>query len=311
MNEERFIMDTEQLLEKLDAAEDEQEIREIGEQLLDADPTSPYGKLAIWQTMDYDECMESLDTLRDALDKIRAVVDAKDVPPAIDEDRDAQVYGTILMNLGYSLLAKGELEDALEAARELANFDDEGYFPSRTLLYRCMLDLDMHSEILETLSSDPLESVAGEHARAIAMLETGADAGEVRDAVNYAISLAPDVPFLVLGIWEMPESEDDIDEDMEDTVNYATYLMEPWCASDKRLALLSAPAFLFGYLTNRLDDKKEIEALRNGYEEANVLEDVDAAKKEVEEMESEARDPDEIDSTALGLAAEIVEKLLG
>ena len=40
-------MTTEQLLDKLDKAETDEEIREIGEQLLEQDANSPYGKLAV------------------------------------------------------------------------------------------------------------------------------------------------------------------------------------------------------------------------------------------------------------------------
>ncbi len=304
-------MTTEQLLEKLDAAETDEEIREIGEQLIEADPKSPYGKLAVWETMEYEDCVENLDFLREALDTIRAIIDAKDTPASIEEDRDSQVYCTIMMNLGYSLLAEGNTEEALEVAREFANFDDEGYFPSRTLLYRCMLDLEMYNDILETLETDPLESVVGEHARAIALIETDADAGEIRDALNYAISLDPDVPFFVLNIWDFPETEDELDEDMEDTVNYATYLAEPWCSSDKRLAALSAPTFLLGYLTNRLDDEKEMKALKDGYESAGILEEVEKAKALITEMEADNKDPEEIDAVALGDTASILETMLG
>lgn len=305
-----MVMTVEQLLDKLDDAQTDNEIRAIGEQLLELDSSSPYGKLAVWETMEYDECIENLDMLRDALDTIRAVVDAKENPPIIEDDRDAQVYCTILMNLGYSLLAEGETEDALEVAREFANFDDEGYFPSRTLMYRCMIDLAMYNDILSTLEADPLESVVGEYARALALLELGSDAGEVRDALNYAISLAPDVPFFILNIWDMPEADDNIDEDTEDVVSYAAYLAEPWSSTDARLAALSAPTFLFGYLTNRLEDEKDIALLKEGYESSDVLDDVEAAKARIEEMEEEARDPEEIDAFALGETAVIVEKLL-
>lgn len=303
-------MAMEQLLDKLDEAQTDKEIREIGLEILAEDPQSPYGKLAVWETMEYEDCVEALDTLYEALDTIRATVDAKTEPPVIEEDRDAQVYCTIMMNLGYTLLSEGRPADALELAKEFANFDDEGYFPSRTLIYRCMLDLEMYNEILEYLESDPLESVVGEHARAIALIETEADAGEIRDAVNYAISLAPDVPFFILNIWDFPEDVEDIDEDMEDTINYATYLLDPWCASDQRLAVLSAPTFLFGYLTDRLDDQKEIETLKEGYEGAGVLEDIEAAKKRIAEMETKGSDPEETDAYALGETAPIIEKMM-
>ena len=304
-------MTKDELLDKLDEAQTNEEIREIGEELLTQDPGSPYGKLAVWETMEYEDAVESLDMLREALDGIRAVVDAKDAPSIIDEDRDALVYCTVMMNLGYSLLADGNAEEAYEVAKEFANFDDEGAFPSRTLLYRCMLDLELYGDILDSLEADPLESVVGEHARAIALLETGAEAGEVRDAINYAISLSPDVPFFIINIWDFPEPDEEIEDELEDVVNDATYLAEPWCKSDKRLAAISAPTFLFGYLTNRLSDDKEMKVLREGYEDAGVSERVEAFKKHIEDLEKENKDPDEIDAEALGETADILEELLG
>ena len=304
-------MTKDELLDKLDEAQTNEEIREIGEELLTQDPGSPYGKLAVWETMEYEDAVESLDMLREALDGIRAVVDAKDAPSIIDEDRDALVYCTVMMNLGYSLPADGNAEEAYEVAKEFANFDDEGAFPSRTLLYRCMLDLELYGDILDSLEADPLESVVGEHARAIALLETGAEAGEVRDAINYAISLSPDVPFFIINIWDFPEPDEEIEDELEDVVNDATYLAEPWCKSDKRLAAISAPTFLFGYLTNRLSDEKEMKVLREGYEDAGVSERVEAFKKHIEDLEKENKDPDEIDAEALGETADILEELLG
>lgn len=309
--ERKIIMTRDELLEKLDAAQTNEEIKELGEELLELEPESPYGKLAVWETMSYEDGIDNLYLLRDALDSIRAIVDAKDNPAIIDEDRDALAYCTIMMNLGYALLSEGEIQEAYDIAKEFANFDDEGTFPSRTLLYRCMLDLGLYNEILETLENDSVESVAGGHARAIAMLEIGAEAGEVRDAVNYAISLSPDVPFFVLSIWEFPDPEEDLEEEMEEIVDDAAYVAEPWCKSDKRLAALSAPTFLFGYLTGRLDDQKEIDMLRSGYEEAGVADRIEKFKKHLEDMENNGKDPDEIDSDALGETAEILEILMG
>jgi len=51
-------MTKEELLDKLDAAETDEEIRTIGEQLIEDDPDSPYGKLAVWETMEYQDCVE-------------------------------------------------------------------------------------------------------------------------------------------------------------------------------------------------------------------------------------------------------------
>lgn len=304
-------MTKEELLNRLDEAEENEEIAEIGRQLIALDPESPYGKLAVWETMEYEEAMEDLDMLREALDKIRAVVEAREIPALVDDDRDALVYATVMMNLGFALLSEGRTEEAYEIAKEFANFDDEGAFESRTLLYRCMLDLGLYKEILDSLEADPLESVVGEHARAIALLETGADHDEVFDAINYAISLSPDVPFFVINIWDMPENDDDADDDEADVLNDAAYLAEPWCATDKRLAALSAQTFLFGYLTDRLADEKEMKVLKEGYENAGLSERVEAVKKHLEQMERAGRDPEEIDAEALSETANILSELGG
>ncbi|MEG1911507.1 MAG: hypothetical protein RR091_03370 [Cloacibacillus sp.] len=302
-------MTKENLLDKLDEAQTPEEIKALGQELLALDPNDPHGKLAVWEGMDNDEALDNLDMLREALDVARAVVEAKTEPPSLEDDRDAMAYATILMNLGFSVLAAGETEQAYEFAKELTNFDDEGIYPGRTLLYRCMLDLGLYAEILDTLEADPLESVLGEHARAIALLEQGADKLEVFDAVNYAMSISPDVPFYVLGMWDFPESEDDLDEDEADAISDAMYLYEPWSKTDERLAALSAPTFLFGYITDRIDDKKEMQVLKEGYEEYGVLDKVEAAKKEIEKMEKKGCEIEEIDATAIGFTGDILEEL--
>lgn len=297
------------LLNRLDAAETEEEIRAIGKALLKEDPQNPYGKLAVWETLDFEESLDNLDMLSEALEEIRAVIDSKDEPAFIEGDRDSQVYCSLLMNLGYSLLSAGEVENALEIAWELVNFDDEGCFPSRELLYRCMLDLDMYGEILDALESDPLESVAGEHARAIALIETGAENEEIREAINHAVSIAPDVPFFVLGIWEFPNDEEDSGEELEEIILNATYLAEPWSRDDRRLSLLSLPVFLLGYLTERIEDTKEIEALLQTYEYAGILEEVEKSKAKISKMIKSDEDQDIIDAVAMGEVEELLGKM--
>lgn len=299
----------EALLSKLDAAETDEEIRAVGRALLEEDPKSPYGKLALWETLEYEKAVSNLDMLKDALDEIRAVIESREEPAFIDGDRDSQVYCQILMNLGYSLFSTGAREEALVIAKELANFDDEGYFPSRELLYRCMLDLELYTEILETLEIDPLESVVGEHSRAIALISTNADRTEIRDAINYAISLAPDVPFFILDIWDFPGEEDDVDDELEEVILDATYLADPWSSTDQRLLQLSLPVFMLGYLTERIEDEKEIETLRQTYECAGILDEVDKSKAKIAGMMMKDADPEEIDAVAMGEVEELIDKM--
>lgn len=301
----------EALLIRLDAAETDEEIQAIGKALLNEDPGSPYGKVAVWETLDFEDSLENLDMLTEALESIRAIIDSNETPTFIEDDRDSQVYCTIMMNLGYSLLSVSRVEEALEIARELANFDDEGYFPSRELLYRCMLDLEMYEAILETLEADPLESVVGEHARAIALIETGASPDDIRETINYAISLAPDVVFFVLGMWPFPEEDEETDAELEEVMMNATYLVEPWSKNDERLSALSMPAFMLGFLTERIEDKGDIEALLETYELAGILDEVKSAKAKTAQMIKNDEDPEEIDAVAMGEVGNLLELMYG
>lgn len=298
------------LYDKLDAADCDHCMAEIAEEILAIDPRNPQGKLALWQSMDYDESMDNIEILEEALDRARAIVQSKDEAPDLENNRDDQTYCAILTNLGYTMLQNGNSERAYELGRELAEYDAEEYFPNRTLLYRAMLDLQMYNDILTTVENDPQDSVVGQHAKVISLIECGADDGVIRDEMIYALSFAPDVPFYILGIWEMPEPGDpDITEEDEYQANCAAYLADPWCANDKRVAILSGPAYVFGYLTGRLDDEKEIRALKQFYEMVGIEDDVEAAKARIEEMRNDGRDWEEVDSNALGEAAQLVEKM--
>lgn len=309
----------EELYDRLDKADTEDELRETAEKILELDRKNACGRLALWKAMEIDEAMDNLELLEEALEDQRTRVQAMDTPPSVSSDRDAQVYGSMLLNLAQSYLSLAWSDDenpdldkeeqALALGRELLQLDKkEEFFPARDLIYRCMLDLQMYNDIFRMLEVEDEPSVMGEHARVIAMIETGADAGEIRDAMLYAMSLAPDVPTLLLGIWEMPEGED-VDEDEELTAMYANYLAVPWCANDRRITTLSVPAFLFCYLTERLEDAKEISALEECYESLGIFEEVREAKQRIEALPAEETQLEEIDSYALGEVGQLVEKM--
>ena len=318
MTEDKVLQLTE-LYERLDTADTEDELKETAEKILELDPKNACGRLALWKSMDIDEAVDNLELLEDALEEQRAHVQAMDAMPSVSDSRDAQVYGSMLLNLAQSYLSLAWADDenpdldreeqALELGRELLQLDKkEEFFPARDLIYRCMLDLQMYNDIFRMLEDEDEPSVMGEHARVMAMLETGADAGEVRDAMLYAMSLAPDVPTLLLGIWDMPE-DDNADEDEELTAMYANYLAVPWCSSERRITTISVPAFLFCYLTDRLEDKKEIKALEECYETLGILDEVREAKERIQALPAEETQLEEIDSYALGETVQLVEKM--
>ena len=125
-------MTKEELLSRLDEAETNEEIAEIGKELIALDPESPYGKLAVWETMEYEEAMENLDMLREAHDAIRAVVEARELPALVDDDHSALDYATVMHNLGLSLLSEGQPDTAHDVAKDFAHCADSFYFAHPT-----------------------------------------------------------------------------------------------------------------------------------------------------------------------------------
>lgn len=306
-----------ELMEKLDRAETDDVLRETAEQILELDPNDPCGKLALWRSFDLEERLERLEMLEDALDLQRARVLAMDRKPSLETDRAAQVYGALLLNLancGLSLAWRNEedpelryVEQALEYARELLDFEEN--IEAKDVAYRCMLDLQMFNDILRAAGEEAEPTVMSEHARAIALLETGADKAEVDDAVIYAMSLAPDVLTFLLGIWEPPDDDAQLEEDEEITLMYADLLSVPWCVNDRRITEISVPAFLFAYLTDRLEDEKELNALEECYEQLGILEAVRGAKARVDALIAEDRELEETDGNALNETARLLEMI--
>lgn len=263
------------LLEEADDAGSVEEVMEIARKILAIDPESPYGKLLLAESLPEEEIPTAISLLEEAREDMKS----EGLPETLSiERREDFTYGSILMNLGYMRHEQGDPDGALDPALELTEMDPEGFFPGRTILYRCLLELERYNDILDQTERDPLPTAIGKHARAIALYETEGPTEEAQLALWEALLADPDLPFYVLGVWELPE-EEEIEEDEEETIHEAAYLIDPWNDTPERVSWLSRAAYLLGYVTGRLSEKEAL-VFQATLEDAGLLEQVDEVRRE-------------------------------
>ena len=286
----------EQLLEALMDAEDPKEVRRIAGSILTLDGSHPAGHLALWELMEEEESLNSLGQLEKALAETRKRFGG--APASLyDENPLTEIYGALLMHLAFGFHAKEELERALAFAQDLVAFDDEGVYPGRTVFYRCLLDLKQYDRILEALEEDPLETPVGEHARTLALLETKGVCDETMEALLNALSLDTNLPFLILDLTILPEEDEELGAELEETFHQAVYLQTPWTETQERASFLALPTLILGSLTGRLEQEDQ-EALEEMLKDSGLEDGVARLQAQAAERDAD-EDPDERDQWAM------------
>ena len=294
-----------QMLEALRDAEDDKEMRKAAQSVLAEDPEHPEARLALWELMEEEEALEELGRLEAILEETKRRIGG--APSGLyDEHPLTETYGALLMHLAFGFHAKEDLERALDYARTLVAFDDQETFWGRAILYRCLLDLQRYDRILEVLETDPLETPVGEHARAIALFETQGACEESLEALLNALSLDPNLPFLILGLMVLPEEDEaeDLDPSVLETLQQSQYLEVPWMETEERANFLTLPTLILGSLTNRLEEDA-LEVLEESLAESPLKAPVAALRAQAAQ-----RDPDEDQEERDQWALEELMKLL-
>ena len=74
------------------------------------------------------------------------------------------------------------------------------------------------------------------------------------EALLNALSLDPNLPFLILGLMVLPEEDEELGAELEETFHQAVYLQTPWMETEERANFLTLPTLILGSLTNRLEE---------------------------------------------------------
>lgn len=289
--------------------EDPDEQERAARKLLERDPDDPFAAYIAWQLRDDDE-----DIARAAEPLVRAAAALKEpMERALDSSvggsddivcrggesaefiEVAQLYAQMLSDLSAVLFFADELDDALSAASDHMrwNMSDDGVPTAGEMVYySVMIKRKAYDDVIDSsMREEPTPFAL--HACAIAEFEKNGPTEEATNALLAAISSYPDLPFFVMGYWELPEEPDESypDADELDLISLmADMLTDLWNDDEGRMAFFGAVVFAFGYITGRIDDSQTMSDLENGYSELGCLDEMRAARERIAETDEDSAD---------------------
>ena len=191
------------------------------------------------------------------------------------EDELGTVYLALLQRAAFTLFSLEDDERSFEVVQELMrhNLDDQGSV--RSLYYRILIEKRDWSLILRETMQDGDRQLGWAYARLAAcfMLTRKGSLHQAAAMFWEALSMAPNVPFYMLGYF--PDPVDDSEEEEED-FHFSLLFADVWSSSLDLLNWFSRGVILFGLLSGRFGEEAEeiLEILRSlgGGEEYDKME---------------------------------------
>jgi hypothetical protein len=281
-----------------------------GGRVLERDPDNPIARYVVWQEIDDDdESFARIDMLEESVRIMKAVVDKR----SDDLSEDMQfIYISMLSDLASYMYFSGRKEEAMEIAKEFKEYDIFGNIPGRLVFYATIIEKYDFNGVIKELENEEIEDVVSEYCRAIALYEL--DKGDVADASDVlleAVSLAPEIIFYILGMWNVDDIEpEDFDEDefdcsLGELKLITSVLSDLWSAEDDRLVFLGHVAFALGYLTDRMTNKEEIEVLESSYDELDIFFMMSESRDKLRAWAKSGRSQSDIDEEAIQVLREM------
>jgi hypothetical protein len=302
--DERDIKKINDIMRQLLTEEDDDERRlYLAGVLLEADPDNAVGKYVKWQSSTDLDSLKDTSLLEEAIASVR---------PGVESDGGEEAgrfFASMLSDLASFSYIAGDKDKAFRAAEEFMKYDRDGGEAGRMIYYAVLVERGDFEAVLRTADEDYCESPQSEYCRAIAAFELdGRDetsAGYLLDAMD----MDPDLPFYILGLWELDDEFDDAEpgeseEYVEEMMMSVAVLSELWAANEERLAFLSIFAFAFGYITGRLDGPEELAMIEDSYRELGCLYEIQEARDIIHAMLASGADQSETDEKALALFLE-------
>jgi hypothetical protein len=294
------------MMEILDEDDEERRVL-LADSVLELDPGNPVAKYAKWQSsIDDEDLIGDVSLLEEAIDSLRPGIEHLDRRDGLQ----ASVYSMyvhMLSDLASFYYLTGRRDSAYGTASEFMRLDEECDVVGRGVYYATLTERGDFEKVSEAAGRDNCETSPGEHCKAIAAFETeGISENAALNLLN-AFSLDADLAFYITGIWDIDEAVTDWEEDFEEaaylneTMMIASILSEPWSASEERLAFLTAFAFVFGYITGRVDNSAEAEMIKKelGFRENGYIEELEEARDVVYAKLASGSDRQETDEEAL------------
>ena len=169
-------------------------------------------------------------------------------------ERDDLLF-SVNYRLAYTYFVEGMFPEVLSACEAAMNVldDPDNEDEINTLYYRTLIEMEEWQKILALTMKDETHGLAWGYSRLIAawMSAPGESQAVCANMFWDALSIAPDVPFYMLGYY----SEPDDDEEHED-FDFALMYYDTVNVSDDFRQWFTRGAVLFGLLTNRFDGRE-------------------------------------------------------
>jgi hypothetical protein len=285
--------------------EDDDERRgQIADEMRAIDPDNPIAQYIKWQLLDDDESLNNINMLYEARERLRPQIEAMDDSEDGDDENMYSLYVAILSDLASALFFSERKDDAFEMAGEFMELDRDCCGVARMIYYAILVERKEFAAVIEAADSDICQTPMGEFCRAIAMFEMNGLAGD--DAVNAildAFELEPDLPFYILDLWTIDDSEIDSDENedayIEEMIMTASLLADLWSEYEERLAFITAMTFAFGYLTGRTEDIEDAGMIEDAYKNIGCLDKMQETRDVLRAMTAAGSDQSAVDEEAL------------
>ena len=232
------------------------------------------------QTENQDKRLELLSHAREALDK----------PGNCEPEEKKLLFISINHRIAFTYMGLGKLDKAFEYCETVLRFCEENsedeYIKSeydetmmKALFYRVLIERRDWQKILTEAMRDSKITLGRAYAKLIAAWFLGGENSKkiCANLLWDALSIAPDVPFYILGYFEEPD-ENSEPEAFED-FSFALMYYDTVAVTDELFNWFSRGVILFGLLSGRFDGKEQdylIDVLDGlgGFDEYEKMKDI-------------------------------------
>ena len=231
---------------------------------------------------------DNTENQEEALGILNHALEALDKPGNCNEEEKKLLFISINHRMAYAYMSLGDFDNAFGYCENTLKFCDENsddeYIRSeyddtmmKALFYRILIERHDWQRILSESMRDSRNTLGRAYAKLIAAWFSGGNKNICASLLWDALSIAPDVPFYILGYFEEPD-EDSEPEAFED-FSFALMYYDTVSITDEFFNWFSRGVILFGLLSGRFEAKEHdymIDVIDNlgGYDEYEKMKSI-------------------------------------